>query len=278
MTPRPVHSPDDVRLATYEAGPADAPAIVLVHGWSQASGCWRKQMTGPLAERFRLVAPDLRGHGASGKPVGEERYLPSQVWADDLEAVTADLDRFVLVGWSMGGRVALDWLAHHGEGRLAGLVLVGASSLTPAEANALGQRKPDVVARGMYSDDPWVSIPATIAFLKACASAPLSKVDLAAFAAMNALCPPDVREAARLRERDHDYDLGSLAAPLALFWGEAERVCTRSMIDATLEAAPRAALTTFAGAGHLCFWERPEDFDAALAAFADQAFAGQEAA
>ena len=57
-----------VKLHVREWGESSAPAILLIHGWSQNHLCWRKQYESELAEEFRLVAFDLRGHGMSDAP------------------------------------------------------------------------------------------------------------------------------------------------------------------------------------------------------------------
>jgi alpha-beta hydrolase superfamily lysophospholipase len=55
------------------AGPEDAPAILLVHGWPQNWWAWRRVIPA-LAQRFRVIAPDLRGHGwTQAPPAGYER-------------------------------------------------------------------------------------------------------------------------------------------------------------------------------------------------------------
>src|SRR5688572_29762634 len=53
-----------LNLAAYEAGKADGPPIVFIHGFSGNYLTWERQFSGPLAAEFRLVAYDLRGHGA----------------------------------------------------------------------------------------------------------------------------------------------------------------------------------------------------------------------
>ena len=63
-----------------------------------------------------------------------------------------------------------------------------------------------------------------------------------------------------------------MTKPVAIFWGEAEKVCSRAMFDATTAALPDAAVFTYPGAGHAPFWERPDAFDTDLASFADTAF------
>ena len=68
-----------VRLAVRTAGPLDAPPIVLVHGWAQSSTVFTAQLGSPLAERFRLIAVDLRGHGESEVP--ETGYDDPAQWA-----------------------------------------------------------------------------------------------------------------------------------------------------------------------------------------------------
>ena len=102
-----VVAPDGTRLAVYEWGNATGPAILLVHGFAQCHLCFEPQYRSALAKRFRLVAYDMRGHGASDQPRDSAAYQGDRVWADDLAAVMAakGLKGPVLVGWSMGGRV-----------------------------------------------------------------------------------------------------------------------------------------------------------------------------
>ncbi len=99
----------------------EGPALVLLHGWCMSSAVWRFQMEG-LRHSFRLIAPDLRGHGQS--PVSWGNY--------DLAGFSADLRTLfqrlalrdaVLAGWSLGALVALSAFAPLRE-RLSGLVLI----------------------------------------------------------------------------------------------------------------------------------------------------------
>jgi pimeloyl-ACP methyl ester carboxylesterase len=123
---REVVAPDGVRLHVREAGPETAPAILFIHGWSQSWLSWVRQLESELAERFRLVAFDLRGHGMSDEPHVPEAYTETRRWADDVDALITELelDRPILVGWSFGGYVTCDYIRAHGQGALAGLNLV----------------------------------------------------------------------------------------------------------------------------------------------------------
>lgn len=266
MTAHTVIGHGGVRLHVREAGPADAPAILLIHGWSQHHLSWSKQLEGKLADEFRLVAPDLRGHGASGKPDDPAAYDNSAPWAGDIAAI---IDRLglrqpLLVGWSMGGWIACDYLRHHGDGAISGLVLIGSGVIAVPGL----QRRPEVAAEGMYSEDQAEALAATIAFVRACTNAPLSKRDMAMMVGFNMLVPPHVRRACRLRGEDYTAEMAALTKPALILHGEAERVCTRPMFEAVRAALPKAEVRTYPGCGHAPFREAPEKSDADLAAFA----------
>ncbi|UIX29222.1 alpha/beta fold hydrolase [Streptomyces sp. GQFP] len=84
-------------------GRADAPALLLVHGWGGDGREWSPHAEA-LADRFRVVVPDLRGHGRSAVPA--EGNTPAEM-ADDLAALTEALSTgpVTAVGHSMGGQV-----------------------------------------------------------------------------------------------------------------------------------------------------------------------------
>ena len=68
------------------AGPEDAPPLLLVHGWPQHWWCWRHVIP-TLAERWRVIAPDLRGHGWTEAP--REGYAKEQLTTDLLAVLDA---------------------------------------------------------------------------------------------------------------------------------------------------------------------------------------------
>ena len=84
-----------LRLHVREWGDPDGPPIVFIHGWSQNHLCWVKQYESALADEFRLVAYDLRGHGMSSAPLEAEHYADATLWADDVAAI---LDRLSSTG------------------------------------------------------------------------------------------------------------------------------------------------------------------------------------
>ena len=70
-----------VQLHVVEAGNTRGRPIVFIHGFSQCSLAWSRQLDSALAADHRLVAVDLRGHGRSDKP--SDGYGDSKLWADD---------------------------------------------------------------------------------------------------------------------------------------------------------------------------------------------------
>ena len=73
-----------LRLTLYEGGKAAGPPIVFIHGFTGSYLSWERQLFGPLAAEFRLLAYDLRGHGASDKPLDSSNYTDVTLWAVDL--------------------------------------------------------------------------------------------------------------------------------------------------------------------------------------------------
>lgn len=93
-----------IRIHVAEAGPGDAPALVMLHGWPEHWYIWR-HLIGPMARGRRVVCPDLRGLGWSDAPPGG---YEKEALADDLFALLDRLgvDRCGLVGHDWGGWVS----------------------------------------------------------------------------------------------------------------------------------------------------------------------------
>ena len=89
-----------VRLHVAEAGDPAAPPLLLVHGWPQHWWAWRDVIP-PLAARFRVIAPDLRGFGWSGQPADGD--FAKERLADDMLAL---LD---VLGVERAGYLGHDW-------------------------------------------------------------------------------------------------------------------------------------------------------------------------
>lgn len=125
----------DASLAVLEGGPADAPAVVLLHGYSADRVVWVR-FARHLLKDHRVVVPELAGHGASGFTPGLGYSAPAQ--ARRVAAVLDHLgiDRAHVAGNSMGGFVAATLAVDHPD-RVASLLLsdaVGVTQPEPSEA------------------------------------------------------------------------------------------------------------------------------------------------
>jgi len=102
-----------VRLHCMVEG--EGPLVLLLHGFPETSRAWRKQMPA-LTKRFRVVAPDLRGFGASDKPKGIAAYRTSVVAEDIVALIHAfGAERAHIVGHDWGGAVAWTLATLHPE-------------------------------------------------------------------------------------------------------------------------------------------------------------------
>lgn len=153
--PTEVFSADGTRLHVEVFGPADAPTILLVHGWLESIDLWHHQIR-ELSRDFRIVAYELRGHGRSGQP-RNGRY-DDEALADDLQAVLdATLppgELCLAAGHSIGGMTIVSWAGRYSESvhfRLAGVVLLntGMSDFV-RYATALGDSIPHQVHHLAY--------------------------------------------------------------------------------------------------------------------------------
>lgn len=125
----------------YQETGAGAP-LILLHGFSVTSAYWSQSgVAGRLARGYRVIAPDLRGHGrtqVNGAPLG----FDADTIAEDIHALAAALalERFHLLGHSMGGMVAVRYAMRYSP-RLLSLTLIGTGSATAFGAGDLRLRR-----------------------------------------------------------------------------------------------------------------------------------------
>jgi pimeloyl-ACP methyl ester carboxylesterase len=258
-----------LNLTVYEAGNVNGPAIVFVHGFTGSHLTWERQFAGPLAEEFHLLAFDLRGHGASDKPLEAEKYTDSGLWAEDLAAVirARKLDRPVVVGWSYGGYVISDYVRMFGDDALGGLVFVGSTTKAGTE-EATGFLTAEVLAvfGDLLSPNVRGRINATRTLTRMFADPPGGDAwEVAYGSAM--MVPPEVRLAMFSRTLDNDDVLANIRVPTLVVHGTEDRIVRLSAAEHTANRVPGAVLRTYGGSGHAPFLDTPERFDRDLAGF-----------
>ncbi|WP_144108004.1 alpha/beta fold hydrolase [Paraburkholderia sp. BCC1886] len=131
----------DVRLAVYVSGPRDATPIVLVHGYPDSATVW-EAVRAQLDARYRVIAYDVRGAGASGAPAGRSAYRLERL-AADLAAVadaTCGKRPFHLVGHDWGSIQSWEAVTDPAfKGRIASYTSISGPCLDHAAAELRGQ-------------------------------------------------------------------------------------------------------------------------------------------
>ena len=143
---------DGTEIFFKDWGPKDAQPIMFHHGWPLSSDDWDAQMLFFLAQGFRVVAHDRRGHGRSAQV---DHGHDMATYAADAAAVTAHLDlrNAVHIGHSTGGGEVAAYVARHGipEGRVAKAVLVSAVPPIMAKTDRYPGGLPIAVFDGLRS-------------------------------------------------------------------------------------------------------------------------------
>lgn len=222
--------------------------IVLLHGFTQTGASWR-ELIAELGERYRAVAPDIRGHGtaATRRPVTLDAVL------DDLDALAPP--RFTLGGYSMGGRIALHAALRMPAG-VERLVLVGASpGIADPDERATRRAEDEALAGELEQGLSIESFAARWERRPLIADQPPSARDdrrrntpaglAAALTGLSAGVLPSLWE--RLPE---------IAVPVELVVGERDAKF-RAIADRMAAALPRARIAVIPDAGHAAHLEAP---------------------
>jgi non-heme chloroperoxidase len=264
-----------VPLSVAQFGAPDAPGILFIHGLGQSHLSFALQLHSSLADRYHLVAFDLRGHGNSGKPWDPTAYADSHAWADDVAKVieSTGLKRPVVVAWSYGTLVIADYLRHYGSDDVAGIVMIGAlgglASLPPSafdpKVMALMQTLHTLSSSPGLED----TLSARRQVVPLLTARPMPAQWTATSETVNALVPPFARGAMGARMSVNNADLvARIHVPMWLLAGSEDKGTPGSLMNQLAAALPlHAAVSVYAGSGHSPFAEEPERFNAELEKF-----------
>ena len=259
-----------VRLHVVEAGNSAGRPILFIHGFSQSSLAWSRQLDSELARDHRLVAMDLRGHGLSDKP--RDAYGDSRLWADDVRAVidTLNLDRPVLSGWSYGSLVFLDYIRHYGEDRIGGIHFVGGITKLGSDA-AMSVISPEFLGLvpGFFATNAEESVRSLESLLRLCFAEQLSASDLYLMLGYNVSVPPYVRQALLSRTMDNDDLLPRIRKPALITHGAKDANLKPEIVDQHKAGLPHAQVHIMPDAGHTPFWQDSSAFNQRLRAFVE---------
>ncbi|MGZ4467445.1 MAG: 3-oxoadipate enol-lactonase [Nocardioidaceae bacterium] len=246
-----------VALAHREDGNPDGPAVFLSPSLGTTWAMW-DELTAALADRFRVVRYDTRGHGGSPVPPGP--YAVADLAADVLAlADTLGVERFAFVGLSLGGAIGQALALAHPE-RLSALVLCSTAPRFGDPA-IWAERAAQVRAEGMA---PLAEPTKGRWFTDEFAAAHPGQVDR--FIGMITATPPEGYAACcdALRGFDVTADLGRIAVPTRVVGADQDPVCPPSVTEPLAAAIPGADLVMLTGASHMASAAQPHAFHAAV--------------
>lgn len=259
-----------VRLNNVETGNPNGRPIVFIHGFSQSWRSWDRQLRSDLAEDYRLVAMDMRGHGRSEKP--HDGYADSTLWADDLHAViqALNLQAPVLCGWSYGPLVILDYLRRYGDERLGGLHFVAGITQLGSD-RALAALTPQFlgIVPGLLANDATESTKCLETLARMCFFHEPQPDELRRMLEHSVAVPPYVRQALFARSFDNDDLLPSIRKPVLLTHGREDRVVNPAIVEQHKAAMAHAQIHMMPSAGHAPFWDDAPTFNQRLRAFCE---------
>ncbi len=259
---------DGVRLDYEEKGRGKP--LVLIHGWS-CSGAFFRRNVEALAEDFRVVNLDLRGHGGSEKPDhGYRIHRLAKDVRDFLEAL--DLREATLLGWSMGASVIWAYLELFGDERLSKLVLVDQSPrqyYSPDwklgqggcyDAEALAELRtrleydPEGVAKGT---------------LAACLTNEPTEEEERFFVGEMLKSPGWVQGTLMADHTNHDWRdlLPRIGLPTLVLVGRKSKIFPWEGSAYVGEHVPGAETVFLEESGHMPFWEEAERFNEVVKGF-----------
>lgn len=263
-----------LRYAVEETGAGEP--LVLLHGFTGCAANWRPLLP-RLAERHRVIAIDLPGHGHSDAPATVARYKMPRVAADLVELLTRRAAAPAhWLGYSMGGRLAL-YMAVRQSSVVRSLTLVSATAGLASAAERQARRAADEALAARIERDgvaafvaEWEQNPlfAGLARLPEQARATLHEQRLgnSPLGLANILRGMGAGAQPSLWSR-----LAAVAAPALLIAGQqdAKFVALNQRLAATL---PNATLRLIPNAGHVVQMEQPEAFLAAAAEFLERLY------
>lgn len=243
----------ETQLVTYQGGPAQGETIVMIHGYTADKDVWPR-FARHLLDEYRVVIPDLAGHGESAYDPAADHSIKAQA-----ERVAAMMDRLGIarahiIGNSMGGHITGYFAIHYPEKTLSAAPIDPAGVISP-ELSDMGHQ----LAAGR---NPFLIE---------------TREDFAAFYPMSMASPPwlpgfvldaiadqyIVRRArhekifADIHSTTIEADLNRLQAPALLIWGREDRLIHVSAVDVWSAGVPQLQVAVLDGIGHMPMVEAP---------------------
>jgi pimeloyl-ACP methyl ester carboxylesterase len=254
---------ENLRLNVVEAG-AGRP-LLLVHGFPLDHSMWNGQLEG-LADRYRVIAPDLRGFGLSEITSGTSTM---QQFADDLAELLGALqisEPVVYCGLSMGGYIGWQFVARH-RAKVGALIVADSRAVADNEKAAAGRLE---TADKVEKEGTKIVADAMLPKLFPAAAIERGEPCVKATEAVMLAAPPSgVAAALRGMAKRPDYtkELAKIDVPTLVICGAEDAIAPLSEMEGIAKAIPNAKFVSIAGAGHMAPLEKPAEVNAAIRSF-----------
>ncbi len=252
-----------VKIFAQVEGKGKPKSIVLIHGWALTHDMWKLQVPYLQQHDYQVVAIDLRGFGASDKPPAGYSY---HTWANDVETVIKklDLQHITLVGYSIGGAIAMYYAATRAKPGIEKLTLVAAAGpymtwdLNRPLDNVWGHTVGfwDALiflvncGRGGYAFQQFYES----AFPKMDAQDVQWLKDMLASASPQAM----IGGLEEIRNKDLRKDVSKISVQTRVFGGVVDPLVRYGLVEEQHHLIKDAKLTTFWRSGHCLFFEEAD--------------------
>ena len=260
---------DNVRLHLTDGG--EGRPIVLIHGWPLSDEMYEYQYNDLINKNFRVIGITLRGFGKSDKPYGEYNY---DVHASDIKKILNKLEikDAVLVGFSMGGSIAVRFVSSDNGAHVSRLILAGAAAPIWTQREDFPYNLPlgavDDLIDLNYKDRP--KLLSNFAKIFSATETSLNKgignwlngMGLSASSHATAQC------LVALRDTDLRPDLTKITIPTLILHGKKDKICSFDLAEQMKAGILNSHLVPFENSGHSLFLEETHKFNAELIKFA----------
>jgi non-heme chloroperoxidase len=258
----------NVNIYVEDIDPGNGKPILFIHGWPLNHKQWEYQIDQLPKMDYRCIAVDLRGFGKSDRPWNGYSY---DQLADDIRIVidTLKLEDITLVGFSMGGAIAIRYMARHAGHKVSKLVLAGAAApaFTQRPDYPYGMTVEEVnqLIKATYTERPkMVDDFGNMLFAR-----PVTKsfkrwvYGLGIEASGHATA----MTAVSLRDEDLRQDLSRIHVPTGIFHGVQDRICPFELAKLMHAGIRGSELIPFTYSGHGLFYDEMKKFNRELIRF-----------
>jgi len=261
----------NVRLHITDAG--EGRPIVLIHGWPLSDEMYEYQYNDLINNNFRVIGITLRGFGKSDKPYGKYNY---DTHALDIKKVVSKLDvkDAVLVGFSMGGAIAIRYVSKDNGTHVSKLALCGAAAPSWTQRKDFPYNLPKSAVNDLielnYKDRPKLLsnfakiFSATETSLNEGIGSWLNGICLSASSHATAQC------LIALRDTDLRSDLVKIKIPTVIMHGKKDKICSFDLAEQMNAGIAHSNIIAFENSGHSLFLEETKMFNTELIKFAEE--------